>query len=166
MFHRQDCKWMGDASAGTTGREDPTLTIPQVVTLACNVYLFIYVYLYMTYVNIYIYVYMYIEMQKPLENTCIEDMRAHTHLHIHTHRQTCSQANTPTGKFSNLGVWYSYQEGWAFCSCSGFWNPLLRLSMVAFVAWPWRSSVLVTRRYPQNQKQWHGRVFQKRCFNF
>lgn len=95
---------MGDASAGTRGREDPTLTIPQVVTLACNVYLFIYVYLYMTYVNIYIYVYMYIEMQKPLENTCIEDMRAHTHLHIHTHRQTCSQANTPTGKFSNLGV--------------------------------------------------------------
>lgn len=137
MFHRQDCKWTGDASAGTTGREDPTLTIPQVVTLACNVNLSIYI----LYLFISIYIYMYIEIQK-------------THVYTHTHMRVLKQIPQPAS-FQVL-VWdiLLHQEGWAFCSCSSFWNPLLRLSMVAFVAWPWRSSVLVTRRYPQNQKQW------------
>lgn len=91
---------------------------------------------------LYLYLYLYIYVHRNTKNTC-----------IHTH--TCVFASKYRNRqVSNLGVWYSHQEGWAFCSCGGFWNPLLRPSMVAFVAWPWRSSVLATRRCPQNQKQW------------
>lgn len=144
---------MGDASASTTGREDPTLTIPQVVTLACNVYLFIY------YIYIYIYIYIYVH-----RNT------KKTHVYTHTHMRVRKQIPQPASFkswcviFSPGGLSILQLRRLLKSIAATFHGSLCGLTMTEFRP---RNEEVPTESEAMKGQCWkHGWAFQKRCFSF